>query len=345
MSDMLFFTNRDISINGSFSNIINEIKKNNPKVIFYSNLFEYEIDVSDFEFFELEKILVEMRIQIYFLFGAVNCEKHQQRYTYKNMRFICWETFFLLQTYKTFHSNISNLKIEDFNINVNFDRLYINYNHNPHKFRCLLMDKLNEHNLFNDGFNSWNKLTYDYFNGNKYNFKFWNENHLKIDEYYKNGYRVEISDTILEPKSFMNLVSESSDECLIFSEKTWKPILIEQPFLSYGAPNQNLKLKDYGFELYDEIFDYSFDRCLNLEDRVNGIIDNLKSLKNKNYNELHCKIKDKLIKNKKRAIEIVNNNLYTPNEFIEFYKKCKVHTLNDKYSLHLPEYVYEILEK
>ena len=40
-----------------FSIVKDEIKKNNPNVIFYSNLFEYEIDVSDFEFFELEKIL------------------------------------------------------------------------------------------------------------------------------------------------------------------------------------------------------------------------------------------------------------------------------------------------
>ena len=326
MSNILFFTNRDISINGSFSNIINEIKKNNPEVIFYSNLFEFEIAANDFEFLELEKILIEMKINIYFLFGAVNCEKHQQRYTYKNMRFICWETFFLLQTYKVFHYNISNLKIEDFKINVNFDRLYINYNHNPHKFRCLLMDKLNEHNLFNEGFNSWNKLTNDYFKGDKYKFNFWDEKYLKIDEYYKNGYRLEVSETILEPKSFMNLVGESSDEYLIFSEKTWKPILIEQPFLSYGAPYQNLKLKDYGFELYDEIFDYSFDKCLNLEDRVDGVIDNLKSLKNENYYELHNKIKDKLTKNKKRALEIVNNSLHTLIEFVEIYKKYIDHT-------------------
>ena len=85
------------------------------------------------------------------------------------------------------------------------------------------MDKLNEHNLFNNGFNSWNKLTCDYFNGNKYNFKFWDERYLKIDEYYKNGYRVEISDTILVFNFFRKNMETHINRATVFILWCTKP--------------------------------------------------------------------------------------------------------------------------
>ena len=44
-----------------------------------------------------------------------------------------------------------------------------------------------------------------------------------------------------------------------FTEKTWKPIVYKRPFLLLGVPEINQTLKYLNFELYDEIFDYSFD--------------------------------------------------------------------------------------
>ena len=345
MRKILFFTNRDLTEDGLLTNIFHKIINHKPEIVFYSNLTEFELSFKDNEFIELENILKNTGTLMYFLFGSADVSIYQKKYPQNNMFYFTWEMFFLLHTYKVINYNKPNINLNNFNIIENFDKLYINYNHNPHIFRCMLIDKLNQYDLFNIGFNSWNKLTKDYYNGLSYDFKNWDEKYCKIDDYYKNGYRVEISDKVLEPNSLFNLVSESSDEFLIFSEKTWKPILIQQPFLAYGAQYQNLKLKEFGFELYDEIFDYSFDESPFLETRLNGIIKNIENLKNSDYQESFNKIKNKLIKNKENALYILNENIQIPNELVMLYKEFKNDFILNKESLNLPEYVYEILEK
>jgi hypothetical protein len=75
--------------------------------------------------------------------------------------------------------------------------------------------------------------------------------------------------------------------------------------------------------LYDEIIDYSFDFKNELENRINGIIKNLNSLKNENYGFLHKKIKDKLDYNKSRSIQIIKKDEYIPKELITLYKNNK----------------------
>jgi hypothetical protein len=56
-----------------------------------------------------------------------------------------------------------------------------------------------------------------------------------------------------------DLVLESTIDTLFITEKTWKPIVFKKPFLVWGSQGLHAKLKDLGFELYDELFDYSFD--------------------------------------------------------------------------------------
>jgi len=56
-----------------------------------------------------------------------------------------------------------------------------------------------------------------------------------------------------------DIVLESTIETLFITEKTWKPIVFQKPFLVWGGQGIHAKLKDLGFELYDELFDYSFD--------------------------------------------------------------------------------------
>ena len=44
-----------------------------------------------------------------------------------------------------------------------------------------------------------------------------------------------------------------------WSEKTFRSIYHMQPFLIWGQTNANKNLQDYGYKLYDKMFDYSFD--------------------------------------------------------------------------------------
>ena len=56
-----------------------------------------------------------------------------------------------------------------------------------------------------------------------------------------------------------DLVLESTIDTLFITEKTWKPIVFKKPFLVWGGRGIHAKLKELGFELYEELFDYSFD--------------------------------------------------------------------------------------
>ena len=52
-------------------------------------------------------------------------------------------------------------------------------------------------------------------------------------------------------------------------------------------------------------------------------MENIKNLKGKDYYEIHNLVKEKLIRNKKRALQIIENDEYLPTEFINFYKNNK----------------------
>ena len=69
----------------------------------------------------------------------------------------------------------------------------------------------------------------------------------------------------IEQKPFFQLVSETTTNHFFLTEKTVKPLLLKQPFLVFGNVGFHKKLKDYGFKLYDEVFNYDFGfhrRCL-----------------------------------------------------------------------------------
>lgn len=46
---------------------------------------------------------------------------------------------------------------------------------------------------------------------------------------------------------------------MFWSEKTFRSIYHLQPFLIFGQRHANLKLQDYGYKIFDNNFDYSFD--------------------------------------------------------------------------------------
>ena len=62
-------------------------------------------------------------------------------------------------------------------------------------------------------------------------------------------------------ESYFNIVFETmsfTDLCF-FTEKTYKPMIAEKPFIICGTLYQNHYLKSLGFEIFPEIFDYSFE--------------------------------------------------------------------------------------
>ena len=311
---------------GSVSIIIEEVKKYRPKYILYWNVTEFDISGDGLfsdngnSMIELTKLLVEYNVIMYIIHSTPkqvyydfynHLLKKQIYYDCEKIKLIFWPTA-LLHLTKKFLTKQFGENIITTNHGTDFEKLYVNLNHRPHIHRCQLIEKLYENNLFEFGKNSWNHL--DIENYSSYKFKNWTPEILKIKE------DVGVYEYVFNTKCLFNLVSESSDLLIFITEKTFKPILHGQAFLCFGYRGQNLCLREYGFELYDEIFDYSFDDLPLIEDRIQGIINNISNLKDKNYYELYDKIKHKIERNKNRAIDILENDPYIPEELIRLFK-------------------------
>lgn len=113
---------------------------------------------------------------------------------------------------------------------------------------------------------------------------------------------------------------------LFYSEKTFKPIFEFQPFIIWGQPGANHKLKDFGYEIYDDWFDLSFDweedditRCQMLVESVQDACDKLKAMSREEQIAWRFKNQEKLLHNYK----ILTSNPHTIYNLFEFFKNLE----------------------
>ncbi len=109
-----------------------------------------------------------------------------------------------------------------------------------------------------------------------------NKTLTEISEHYPNGYYKNNFDYGVPKEYFescIDIVTESlASFSTHFSEKTYKPLFYKKPFISIAGPYYYETLKEYGFELYDELFDYTFDIEEDEIVRTNDIMIQLKKL-------------------------------------------------------------------
>lgn len=290
------------------------VENNSTKVLFMS-LGEYElpggntIDTLN----KLNSLIEKTKVEFYVIFGAKDDKFYNVFKSYPNIKILFWPTFLLHFTYYQLYPFYSDY-IDEIKIEKNFTKLFVSFNLKPHNHRCELIDKLYLNDLFEYGNISWNMISKGY-QTDTYIFKHWNEELMSVDGFVGD----ERTQNLLKTEAPIFLVTESNERCQFITEKTFKPIIIEQPFLCVGSINQNSILKEYGFELYDELFDYSFETNENISDRIDGIVRNIELLKNSDYHSLYDKVYDKVIRNKKRALEIITDDPFIPNEFIDIY--------------------------
>lgn len=331
--------------------IIDLILDKKPECIIYSYQTETTVEWlsrcytenKDFsihpEFFELENVLIQNNCNFYLVLGCHYPELYKPfEGSIQNFKILYWPTYLISHTYDGLKDLFLSprgldgpMNVETLSIKNNFDKLYLNLNNKSRYHRCLMIDQLFHHSLFEYGVNSWNQrkdecgLNDILVNEDLYfDFKYWEEKLMNIDGYRikEYGFKDEYTDMILEPNCFMSLVGESSMYIPFVTEKTYRPILLKHPFLCYGAKNQNKEITKYGFKLYDEIFDYDFDSKDDIHERISGVIYNLNNLKNQNYLDLYKKIEHKLEFNKNLALEIRENDIFNP--YVEFYEKYSV---------------------
>lgn len=111
----------------------------------------------------------------------------------------------------------------------------------------------------------------------------------------------------------IDVVCETMPNRLFYTEKTWKPILGERIPILITAPGAHQQLKDWGFELYDEIFDYRFDYMEEMAHRVESIANQLKALaETEDPKQLYLKTKEKREHNREVAFKLVKEQKDIP---------------------------------
>lgn len=88
-------------------------------------------------------------------------------------------------------------------------------------------------------------------------------------------------------QTYFSLVIETSLTGTGFiTEKSFKPIAYQHPFMIYGQPGTLASLKQLGFETYENLFDQSYDSENDYNKRLNIIIDNIRSFNRYPYDAL-----------------------------------------------------------
>lgn len=295
----------------------------NYNIIIHENILEREIGgisgaATKKEFEELNFKLYNSNIKLYIILSSVP-QEYYKKYTQTNIELLS-SVFFHIHILFT-DDVISGYKcgrktwdeyneLYKRNLNTNsFSNLLLTLNRRPHLHRCIMMDYLAKYNLIDSMCYTWSSTEINY----KFNWWVPKINQFNVDDECYN-----CKDVLYDNPAF-HLVTESHTDIISFSEKTFKPILAGIPFLVFGARGFHKKLKEYGFELYDEIFNYSFDDIQDENHRAMGIAQNFSRLKNKNYQDIVNKIYHKVEQNRNHALDIFYDKRYIPTELYNIF--------------------------
>jgi len=206
--------------------------------------------------------------------------------------------------YFSFQENFSNRDP----LNKHFRHLFVCINRMVKHHRIVALDVLQQKGIFNLGKTS--------FSGRNYS-------NLEYDESLCNSLQhlcthwkiVPLPRVNLEDydDSWIDLVSETHEYAENYewiTEKTVRAFLYGKPFLIFGPKGIHKKLITDGFEMFEELFDYSFDIEDDTRKRYEMLVDNIVGLKDTDYEtrkKLTSKIYDKLLHNQRLAIDIIQN--------------------------------------
>ena len=164
------------------------------------------------------------------------------------------------------YHHISAFKLSKNTLFQNPSKLFVCYNRRRDTHRSELIDQLDNHNLLEKGVVTYKLNRSDLVD--EEDFVLHAKPEYGINHFPRNYF-----------KGLIDIVTESrylpGEHYL--SEKTFKPIVGLKPFLVLSAQGYHTWLERKGIKKYS-IFDYSFDNEPKLEDRVEGIIQNLKRL-------------------------------------------------------------------
>ena len=261
------------------------------------------------------------------LYGSSNKYDYEKEFYSRedNLRFLnpdrhFFPLFFLYSTFMNYSEIYSSPPSPEFYPNSYF----CCYNNNPRPHRFILLHYLQHNNLLESNYYSFLQDSFDVNSyNNRYKFDFTKFNVKKrdleeVDNIHNSYYNFSTSFT----HSAFQIVTETTDNHIFLTEKTFYPILGKKPFISFGAPYTNEILKDFGFKLYDTIFDYSFDKVMDTEERAKSLSEEVVRVCNKyTSHQIYNELFPIAIYNFNVAIDILKNKKFIPDIFFEWDNK------------------------
>lgn len=215
------------------------------------------------------------------------------------------------------------------------DLLYTCYNRRNEVARAMLVDELTRENLLQYGIVTYHQpvdATWKYHNGTK----LMDEPDYEINTQYNPKYAPSNYPASMM-RGFFDIVTESrfAPGEYFITEKTLKSIMLLRPFIAFSSTGYSTEYlaKYIGLELYDEMFDYEFDRCDSLEQRIDGIITNVTRLKNqipdlKTKHSIYKKLIPKLIRNRNKIVDIFFDKTKIVPDCLQVLMSDKKYTLS-----------------
>ena len=292
------------------------------EVEYYDKVFKKQI------IDQLLETTQQYNVPVKILTSSLNKNKSLDKFSH--IEIIGWPTFWFARTYRVWtypdaynYNMMKGVSIKNENVykDTNFTYPYICLNNIQKNHRGILMDMLAKNDLIKHGAITWRGSSYTNQPIN-YQYKYWNPEILILDQDVNTHFRQETMPNEFG-NSLMQLVTESDDIETFFTEKTATPIFLNRPFLVASNYGFHKDLKKYGFELYDELFDYSFDDEPDMETRYDKLVQNLKPYVGLNSLELqkhYNRVDNKIIHNRKLALKYA---VQIPKEIMELHLLIK----------------------
>lgn len=228
------------------------------------------------------------------------------------------------------NKNNQNVLDNDVNLKNNITSLYLTMNNLAHPHRCMMMDILAKHDMLSHGQISWRDVI-RYFDDDRtdvpdslrlseYSYRYWTPKRMYLDQEHSSSFLHQQQIPMQLQNNFMQLVCESTPDQFFLTEKTATPLLYNKIFLIVGNKDFHKNLVNMGFKLYENLFDYSFDSLDNIEDRIEGIVENIKRYKNMSMDELTLLLRENehiIRHNRQVALDYVFNIVPKKFEIIE----------------------------
>lgn len=190
-------------------------------------------------------------------------------------------------------------------------------NNLPRPYRNKLWDKLAEDNLINEYCSFLSRRVFTKAEG---------------EPIIANKWAVGAFGAESEPPKFYDKVAadvfvETETETLRYTEKTWKPLFHEKICLGFGGEGYYTHLKQLGFELHNDLIDYSFDTIADSDERFEMYYQQVKKVITYPLKELLNKTKKQREANRKNCMRLLLEVATIPNlpltEEETFFSLCK----------------------